>query len=190
MDLSEELIKQLKNGEEAAFKQFFSSHYSQLVVFANRYTADQDVSEELVQDVFYRLWKDLKNLDIKSNIRSYVYGATRNACLNHLKHQKVVLKHAEYLQSRPYQYAENKEIEYDELYDKVQESIQSLPEKCREVFLLSRHEGLSYKEIAVQLQISIKTVENQMGKALRVLKGALKEYMHLFLILQLFDQMN
>lgn len=156
-------------------------HYSELVGFAYKYVDQQEVAEEVVQDVFMTLWANAARIEIQTSLKSYLYGAVRNSSLNYIKHEKVARKYVE----RQLQASRNQEttdfLELDELNDKIVAALDKIPEKCREIFELNRFEGKRYKEIAEHLNLSLKTVENQMGKALKILRAELGEYLPLVL---------
>ena len=155
---------------EMAYKQYFSS----LVGFAYQYVEDSDTSEDIVQEMFGKLWNKVEGIDIRTNLKSYLFGAVRNACLNYLRHQKVVESH-ESQSDEGYVHQINF-LEMDELQEKVNEALAQLPEKRRQIFELSRFEEKKYHEIAEELDISIKTVETQMSRALKVMREVLGSY--------------
>lgn len=157
---------------EMAYKQFFPM----LVRFAFQYVEDRDTAEDIVQEVFSNIWNQADHIEIRTQIKSYLFGAVRNACLNHLKHQKVVATHAK---ENPGQamLVQGEFLEMDELQEKINQALGQLPEKRRQIFELSRFEGKKYHEIAEELDISIKTVETQMSRALKVLRKALGSYL-------------
>ena len=155
---------------EMAYKQYFSS----LVGFAYQYVEDSDTSEDIVQEMFSKLWNKVDGIDIRTNLKSYLFGAVRNACLNFLRHQKVVESHElDHGDNEVHQLAF---LEMDELQGKVNEALAQLPEKRRQIFELSRFEEKKYHEIAEELDISIKTVETQMSRALKVMREVLGSY--------------
>lgn len=168
--------------DESIFENVFRSYYSQLVAYAYQYVSDSDLSEELVQEMFTNLWQKVDDIEIRTSTKSYLYGAVRNACLNYIKHQGIVKRHKE---SEKYNidYQDTDFLELDELQSKIDEALNKLPPKCREIFELSRFEDLKYKEIAVQLNISIKTVEGQMGRALKVMRECLGDYLSILIVL-------
>ena len=161
--------------DEKTFEFIFRSHYAQLASFAIGYVGDKDEAEEIVQETFSKIWTRHEILEIKTSIKSYLYGAIRNACLNYLKHQAIKQKYVE-RQSGMNPSQTTDFLELDELTEKIKKGMDKLPKKCREIFELSRYEGLRYQEIADHLGLSIKTVENQMGNALRILREELGEY--------------
>lgn len=176
----QDLWPRIQQGDESAFETVFRAHYENLCRFAHRYTQDPDQSEDLVQDVFFKLWKTASSIELRTAIKPYLYQSVRNACLNHIKHLGV---RAAYADAHPaVEGREDNAAEVNELERRIAVAIDGLPEKCREVFELSRFGGLKYQQIADELGISVKTVENQMGKALRVLRDELSDYMPLLLV--------
>ena len=173
-DISVSNITNLK--DESIFENVFRSHYKQLVAFAYQYVSDSDLSEELVQEVFTNLWEKVAGIEIRTSVKSYLYGSVRNACLNYIKHQGIVKRHEEY-EKHNVDYLDTDFLELDELQSKIDDALSKLPPKCREIFELSRFEELKYKEIADELNISIKTVEGQMGRALKVMRECLGHYL-------------
>lgn len=161
-------------GDRSAFEALFRLHYRPLCAFAMGYVKDADRSEDLVQDLFFRLWLDREKLQITTSVKSYLYSAVRNRCLNALKSQGRMRVLNEELDDRMVEVGPM-EDEHSERIARVQAAIESLPEERRKVFKLSRYEGLKYHEIAERQGISVKTVENQMGKALKTLREELAD---------------
>lgn len=155
-----------------------------MVGFAMNYLSDKDQAEELVQDVFTNVWVKAESITINTSAKSYLFTATRNACLNFLKHQKFENAYAEH-HVRALSHSQS-EVEYDELVSRLETAMQKIPEKCRAIFEMNRFEGKRYKEIAEELNLSLKTVENQMGKALKILRTELGDYLPLILWLFLY----
>lgn len=164
-----------KSGFEVLFRKF----YERLCSYAFTFVADKDACEDIVQEVFVKLWDNRNETDIETSVKSYLYQAVKHACLNSIKHIDVSYNYKKYNQN---------EIEYDQLLDedtitakeleeRIRLNIENLPPERKKIFILSRYENLKYKEIADQLGISIKTVENQMGKALATLRKELVEYL-------------
>jgi RNA polymerase sigma-70 factor (ECF subfamily) len=146
---------------------------------------DRDEAEEIVQSTFLNVWEKRDNLAIHTGVKPYLYAMVRNACLNVLKHDKVKKQHAAMEMAVADRSAESvtRTVLATELEDRIYRAMDKLPEQCRLVFKLSRFEELKYQEIATQLNISVKTVENQMGKALRIMRDQLKDYLPLAFIL-------
>jgi RNA polymerase sigma-70 factor (ECF subfamily) len=166
------------------FESIFKEHYPELCGFANKFLRDLDAAEEIVQSIFVKLWENRSEITVGNNVRSYLFSAVRNGCLNQIKHLKIKEEYKAYNQREINQnaYYIDKEIEASELELKINASIASLPEKRKKIFMLSRYEGLKYKEIAEKLNISVKTVEHQMGSAIKQLRHDLAEYMVLLTI--------
>ncbi len=187
-DLPHDISKQIQLGDEQAFEQVFRQYYSLLCGFAKKYTADIDEAEEVVQDVFYNFWMKRASIDIQGSIKSYLFTAVRNTCLNQIKHRNIVANHANHVQwqeSAP-QFHDSNTMELSELRQKIDDCIAKMPPERKKIFIMNRHEGLKYREIADQLNISIKTVEAQMGKALKYLRESLADYLPLLFVLYSF----
>lgn len=186
MELTEDsLIGLLAQRNEAAFEKVFKTHYKHLHAYAITLLKDDIQAEESVQQVFYKMWDRAEHLHIAGSVAAYLYRAVHNECLNYLKHQQVKANHQLHVAySMKHQLDQpGKNLAGKELESKIREALNELPEQCRTVFQLSRFEELKYREIADKLDISVKTVENQMGKALRILRGRLAEFLSVLLLL-------
>jgi len=169
------LVGRLRNKDKTAFALVFNEHFGVLTSYALRFMDEREEAEEIVQDVFVKFWDKCTDLAPDSSIKSYLYRSVHNTCLNQIKHQKV--KDA-YKQHVMYHMEQTSEIsiehkDSEKLRSEILEEIDNLPPRCSEIFKLSRLEGLKYQEIADHMEISVKTVEVQMGKALRVLREKL-----------------
>lgn len=186
MNLPEqELFKALARGDTTAFEMYFKTYYQPLCNYALTYTKDKDEAEEIVQATFLSVWEKRNTLNIRTSPKSYLYAMVRNACLNVIKHEKIKQKYIGEemaLAAQGYESVTNT-ISSLELETRIQFAMEKLPEQCRLVFKLSRFEELRYAEIAMQLNISIKTVENHMGKALRIMREQLKDFLPLLFVL-------
>ena len=163
-------------------EKLFTDHYMQLLNFANRFLKDKEESEDIVQGVFYQLLRHKDTLDISKPLKSYLFTATRNSCIKRINHLKVRTEYKKDL-VHFWDRSSNSTMEKilnNELENEVRKAINSLPTRCKLVFMLSRQSGLKYTEIADCLNISVKTVEKQMGKALKVLKKELKNYLPIY----------
>jgi len=177
-------LEKIQSGNESAYEMIFRSFYQPLCRYAYSFLEDKEEAEEVVQSAFITIWEKRKSIDIQTSLKSYLYRMVRNGCLNVIKHEKVKQQHVAHemaVTEASYESVSQK-VYATELESKITEAIKVLPEQCRLVFQLSRFEELKYQEIADQLQISVKTVENHMGKALRIMREQLKEYLPLFLI--------
>lgn len=176
-------LQSLQEGDDRVFEMIFKEHFSSLHAYAFTILKDEVSAEEVVQSLFLRLWEKRATLDIRTSLKSYLYRATYNDCMNMLKHWKVKQKHQDHVihfNDSTHEQTANR-LHENELKRELQKALNKLPEKCRMVFQMSRFEELKYKEIADQLEISIKTVENQMGKALKILRLALADYLPLLI---------
>ncbi|MBL7861231.1 MAG: RNA polymerase sigma-70 factor [Cyclobacteriaceae bacterium] len=185
MDLSEkQVLDRLCEGDASAFEMIFKTYYQPLCRYAYSFLQDKEEAEEVVQASLITVWEKRQALSIETSLKSYLYRMVRNSCLNVIKHERVKQQHAAhelYVKEVAYESVAHK-IQAAELETKIMQALKVLPEQCRLVFQLSRFEELKYQEIADQLQISVKTVENHMGKALKLMREQLKDYLPLFLI--------
>jgi RNA polymerase sigma-70 factor (ECF subfamily) len=172
-----EVLARLRAGDAAAFDAVFRSHYPDLVGFAESILRDRAPAEDVAQDVMLELWRRRENVALETSLRAYLFRATRNRALNHIRHQRVVARLEPELPPPSHAPVADRAIMEKELRIALARAVATLPEKCREVFELSRVQGLKYAEIAVTLEISVKTVEAQMGKALRVLREQLAQWL-------------
>ena len=173
-----ELLARIRAGDGDAYDTIFRAHYAHLVGAAERMLRRRDVAEEIVQDVMLELWRRRETLVVDDSLRAYLQRATRNRSLNHLRHGKIAERAEPEIAAGLHETPQaDAEIVDAEMAAAVREAVASLPDRCREVFELSRVQGLKYAEIASALGISVKTVEGQMGKALRVLRDRLSPWM-------------
>ncbi len=185
MDLLEQqVLSTLKEGSESAFEMVFRTYYRPLCQYAYSFLNDRDEAEEVVQAAFINVWDKREQVEIQTSLKAYLYRIVRNSCLNVIKHEKVKQQHAAHEMAHGQSSHEgvSQSVISSELEEKISEAMKALPEQCRLVFQLSRFEELKYQEIADQLNISVKTVENQIGKALKIMREQLKDYLPLFLI--------
>src|SRR5215470_848138 len=177
----------LSKKDEATFEQVFKTHYKNLHAYAFTMLKDEDEAEETVQQVFFKLWERSEHLSFSGPIAAYLYRAVHNECLNFLKHQKVKAGHqlhVAYSMKNKTEHGQGKMMR-KELENKFRDALNELPEQCRTVFQLSRFEDMKYKDIAEKLDISVKTVENHMGKALKLLRTKLVDFLTFLVILLL-----
>lgn len=172
-----EIVRRIRQGDTGQFESLFRSSYVSLVRYARTLIKDHDTAEEIVQDLFFKLWKDKEKLQIESSLNGYLYRAVHNRCLHYIDHNRVVEKYVREMKEREQETNESPTdiLHYRELQAKVAAIIERLPEKCGKIFCMSRFEGLKYSEIADRLSISIKTVEANMGRALKEFRKALAE---------------
>ena len=172
-----EIIGRIRQGDKQEFEKLFRSSYVSLVRYAKTLIRDHDASEEIVQELFFRLWQDRQTIRIESSLNGYLYRSVHHRALHYLEHQKVVGRHAGEVLAAADMTSEpvTDAIYYHELQARVARVLERLPERCRLIFKMNRFEGLKYIEIADKLAVSLKTVEADMGKALKEFRKALAE---------------
>lgn len=169
---------------KADFERIFTTWYSQLCGYANGFLQDLDASEEVVQEVMVKIWINRETLAITTSMRSYLFRSVRNGCLNVLKHIQIRDEYKSFREREDslFQRSHEEEVMISELEEKIRRAIDSLPMERRKVFILSRYQGMTYQQVADTLGISVKTVENQMGKALKFLRDELADYLPLMVL--------
>lgn len=160
----------------------FRDYYKPLVRYGNTFLKDSDETEDVVQQVFVSLWEKRTQLDIHTSIRAVLYKSVQNACLNKIKHLKVRNAYAEDWKVTTVHEDASDSVQVNELNERIQLAMENMPEQCGRIFKMSRFEQLRYQEIADQLGLSVKTVENQMGKALKIIREELKDYLPLLIL--------
>jgi len=169
-------FKQIKEGNIKAFESLFRLYYEPLCRYACQFVENMETAEEIVQDLFYILWKERQNLQIFTSVNGYLYRSVKNKSLQYLEQEKVRDAYRK-------MYAENavietstpqEELEYKELEQQVEETLHLMPERRQKIFHMNRMEGKKYNEIAQELQISVKTVEAEISKVLRELRSKIQ----------------
>ena len=172
------IFNRMADGDKEAFRFFFDKYYTDLCNLVNIYLHNQAISEEIVQDVYIYFWERKDNIKIESSVKSYLLKASKHKSLNYLRNEKNKLNILEKLSK----VTSNTPDVPDSIMDAsqiravIEQSVNSLPERCRQVYMLSREKDFTYREIANELGISEKTVENQMVKALKKLRELLRPY--------------
>lgn len=188
------IIKKMTEGDRDAFRYFFDKYYTDLCNFVLLYLKEQSLAEEVVQDIFVYFWENRAKLKINDSVRGYLFGATKFRSLNLIREKKNHSKAIEHLSSSNMEADDQENIsfaEIDEFKIILTTAINKLPEKCREIFILSKQSDLSNKEIADKLDISVKTVENQMTIALKKLREALlphRDKLFIFFLIDFFSR--
>lgn len=165
-------------GDAKAFEGLFKLYYTRLTLFANRFVNNVPVAEEIVSDVFAMIWEKADTITLTTSLSAYLFKTVQNRCFNYLKHQKVENLYVNYLERHNLvdEVVNNAEARYleKETAAQIKQALENLPDKCREIFVMSRFDHLKYKEIADKLEISPKTVERQISIALQKLRMLLK----------------
>jgi RNA polymerase sigma-70 factor (ECF subfamily) len=167
-DIDIVLWNKIKQGDKATFEILFQSYYPSLCLFAKRYTHDMSLAREVVQDLFVYLWEHRNELSINISIKSYLYRAVRFNTIRKMENEKKLGIRMDIL-PEPNEPEFNDHLEYAELQSSILGAIESLPGQCQNIFKLSRFEQLKYSEIAKKLNLSVKTIEAQISKALRMI---------------------
>ena len=183
------LAERIKQGDEQAFELLFRKYFFRLYGYARKFLDDTDQAKEIVQEVFARIWEGREDIDPEASMKAYIFKITHNLSLNKLKRLKVETKYTEiyklvYLEN--YELSPHDSLLVKELEENIRQAIKTLPVECQKIFRLSRQEGLKYREIAGKLNISEKTVEAQITKALRMIRIELKDYLLLLLLALIF----
>lgn len=181
------------NQQKKEYEEVYAIYFPKLVRFSEAYILSRDDAENLVQDIFLHLWEHLELLNSLKNIKAFIFTMTKNKCIDYLRKQT-----QEKYQKQSFTEIEEKELSlrfyslqsfdedmlsHTEIDTIVQKAIYSLPERCREIFILSRFKGLKHKEIASLLDVSIHTVESQIAIALRKLKAELRACLNIYHVL-------
>ncbi len=184
--MDHKIIEKVKLGDEQAFELLFRRYYARLCGFANKFIYNTAESEEIVQNVFMNIWKKRDQLKLNNDIRPYLFKSVQNLCFNFIERQKVIDNYYSVIEiaykNTLEDFSTYESVLYMELHKNVEKAIDSLPDECRRIFRLSRQDGLKYIEIAEKLNISVKTVETQMSRALAKLKTELKDYLTILII--------
>ncbi|MBV6522058.1 MAG: ECF RNA polymerase sigma factor SigK [Gemmatimonadaceae bacterium] len=173
-----QLLDRLRGGSEQAFEEIFRTWYATLVRIAGSLLREQERAEEVVQEVLLEFWRRREQLSGEGSAHAYLIRSTRNRSLNALRHDRVRKRDAQLLAGSDVSPAlAFTELEGEEIGVALNRAIAALPDRCREVFLMSRKEGLKYSEIARALGVSVKTVEAHMGRALRLLRESMAPWL-------------
>ena len=172
------VLKKIREGDIKTFEHVFKFYYSPLCLYATSLTGRMETAEEIVQELFYVLWKEKENLNLFSSLKSYLYGAVRNRSFQYLEHLEVRNRHREAVLSEetPEYSSPEEQLEYKELQQIIIKALNKLPQRRQQIFRMHRYGGLKYAEIASTLSLSIKTVEAEMTKTLQVLKKEIENY--------------
>lgn len=189
--LNDFFFARFKDGDELAFEHIFKSKFNQIAGFCEQFISSHDDALNMAQEAFLNLWLNRRKIDKPSGINSFLYTFAKSACLNFIRHQQVIVKYSsqalnekeQLLNSEVLESFDFNSIEITELNELIQKSINTLPEKCRMVFIKKRFEGKMNKEIAQELGINVKSVEANMTRAVKALKSNLSDYLPAILVL-------
>lgn len=170
---------------KAGFEALFRLHYFSLCRYAFSLLNDADEAEEVVQEAMFRIWENRHKIEISTSWQAYLFRAIRNQSLNHIRRKKIHLNYVDASEHRHEELSDDTSdmVSVNELQRRIREAVASLPPERQRIFIMSRYEGLKYREIADELGISVKTVENQLGRALASLRTELAEFLPLVLLI-------
>lgn len=172
------IYSQMVEGDKKAFRFFFDKYYIDLCNLVNVYIHNEAIAEEIVQDIYIYFWERKENIQIESSVKAYLLRASKNKSINYLRNKKTKQSIHEKLREAAeitYEMPSNL-LDAQQLREIIENAIKNLPEKCREIYRLAKVKEMSYKEISEELGISVKTVDNQMGNALKKLREQLRPY--------------
>lgn len=175
------VLKKIKEGDINTFEKMFRLYYSPLCLYAAGITGKMHIAEEIVQELFYVFWKEREKIQILHSLKGYLYGATRNRSLQYCEHEEVKNRHRERVLANSDNIKNSNPqdvLEYNELKDLINRTLGKLPERRLRIFRMHRFEGKKYAEIALELSLSVKTVEAEMTKALQLLRKEIENYTH------------
>jgi RNA polymerase sigma-70 factor, ECF subfamily len=171
-------LRKIRKGDISSFEELFHQYYNGLCSYAQNLLGLKEVAEEVVQDVFYNIWKNRESLLIRQSLKSYLYRSAYNNSMMYLRKMRREYFMEDLSRPEPSMDAPDplEVIQLDEVSGVILRTLEALPERTREIFRMNRQEGLKYREIAQKLSISEKTVEANMGKALKALRNSLERY--------------
>jgi RNA polymerase sigma-70 factor (ECF subfamily) len=177
LEKPQEIVEKVRTGDKEAFERLFHHFQPGLYRFLWRMVRSEDIADDLLQNIFLKLWKNRETWRPGASISGYLYRAAKNSALNHLRDKKLgAQRFVRYEEHDADSDESHTTVEQKELSEAIQKCIDALPQGCRTVFILSRYEAMTYREIAGTLEISAKTVDNHMGRALRLLRDCLREF--------------
>jgi RNA polymerase sigma-70 factor (family 1) len=173
------LVERLKSGDPDSFSFIFSTYFRDMVFFAYSFTHELNIAEDIVQDTFVKLWEDHEKLNVTVSLRSLLLKTIQNKCIDWHRHKKVLNNHSSFIINNfpLYDYDTDNYVLRSELEGIIENAVATLPENIKETFEMNRYEGLKYQEIAVRLNVSVRTVEVRISKALDLLRKKLIDFL-------------
>lgn len=184
------IVLDMQKGDQKAFSKLFRKYYRDLVLFAGNFITDKTVCEDIVQNVFVTIWEKRADIDARLSFRSYLLTAVKNSCMDELRHRKVIVEHERYSAAFGDFFGLSTEqyVLHSELTARLESALLKIPEKQKEVFELSRIKGVKYKDIALKMNISERTVEVWMAKTIQLLRLYLKDFLPFLLFFHFFHR--
>jgi RNA polymerase sigma-70 factor (ECF subfamily) len=167
----ERIVQAIKQGNEESFRKIFHAYYEGLCQYAFTLLRDMDDAEDIVQSMFLKIWEKRETLVISHTIKAYLYKAIYHQCMNQFDHRAVRLKFQEKNKADQLSLVQSPDVFPNELEERIIAAINTLPKQCRTIFMMSRYQEMKYAEIAKALDISVNTIENQISKALKILRA-------------------
>lgn len=180
-EIENRLIRQMHRDDAAAFEQMYRHYFPRLSQFVFRYIHSEEIAQDVVQNVFFGVWKNRKNLKANGRLRSYLYTAARNQALKYLRSDVDYYELEDISELKSQAINPEEKLSFNEFEQAVMEAVQELPERRRQIFLMHREDDLTYREIAEILGISIKTVETQISRSLKSLRKALSHFLSILI---------
>ena len=172
------LYTKVREGDIRAYETLFRRYFEPLCLYGNKIAGNMDVAEEMVQELFYTIWKDRASLRIVLSVKSYLYGAVRNQSLQYLEHLQVRQRYHQHVAGELTESALHDSpqeiLEYKELEQRLEFALERLPRRQRDIFRMNRFEGKKYEQIAHELSLSVKTIEAEMSKTLQALRKSFR----------------
>jgi RNA polymerase sigma-70 factor (family 1) len=177
--LEKTLLTRFREGDRDAFTVIFTTYYKDMVLFAMNFTRQAEMAEEIAQDTFVTLWDERKSITITSSLKSYLLRCIQNSCIDWIRHMKIRQKYLEEVSTtlETFEFNTDNYVLNSELKDLLNVALSKLSPEIYEAYCLSRYKGLKYREIAIKLKVSVRTVEVRIGKALSFLREELKDYL-------------
>ncbi len=174
------ILTKIREGDIKTFEEVFRLYYAPLCLYASCIVSGKDAAEEIVQELFYVLWRDKEKLQVIYSLKNYLYGAVRKESLQYLEHEEIKRRYQDAMvlkedNSKVSRSAEH-ELEFEELQELITDTLKELPLRRSTIFKMHRFEGKKYETIASSLGLSVKTVEAEMSKALKTLKNKVELY--------------
>ncbi|MCD8182580.1 MAG: RNA polymerase sigma-70 factor [Bacteroides sp.] len=177
------LLTKIREGDIKAFEEVFRRYYSSLCWYAAGITGTMESAEEIVEELFYVLWKNRERLQIFQSVKSYLYRSVRNEAVQYCEHREVRERYRNSVQAAGQEQGEtsdpHRQLEYKELQTLIRHTLDKLPDRRRRIFKMHRMQGMKYTEIALSLSLSVKTVEAEMTKVLRTLRNEIDNYIQI-----------
>lgn len=172
-------LKKIKEGDIKAFENLFKSYYSPLYTYAVNITKRSDVAEEIIQDLFYKMWRDRECIQIVTSLSGYLYGAVRNKSFHYLEHRNVQTRHSEKVllsNTEQSSITPQDQLEYMEFEGLINQALLKMPERRSKIFRMHKFQNIKYSEIATMFSLSVKTIEAEMSKAYKTLRKVIESY--------------